>query len=140
MHPPAPAPEGRHAGLGQTVLLVEDEADILLILSATLSRAGYAPTSASSVSAAVQAWQSAEPPFDAAIVDMVLPDGSGLDFLNAVSPTGSTRFIFVSGYLEDTRDFDAVRERGYHFVHKPYSIDIMTDLLRRALEENGQDK
>ena len=127
---PSPGNRGR-------ILLIEDEPDILSILAMSLDHAGHQTATASTIAEAVEVWENSRQPFDAAIIDMVLPDGSGLDFLDSIRSIEHTKFIFVSGYIEDSRDFHTVRDRGYRFVQKPYSIHTIITILQELLSGNG---
>ena len=146
---PAPHSEGRQTeeqqftaapspGSRGRVLLIEDEPDILSILAVSLDHAGHQTATASTIAEAIEVWENSEQPFDAAIIDMVLPDGSGLDFLESIRVIQNTKFIFVSGYIEDSRDFHIVRDRGYRFVQKPYSIHTILSVLQEELSRKSR--
>ncbi len=114
---------------GRRVLLVEDEHAVIDVVSEGLTRVGFDVTAATTLEAAVAVWREDEGAFDAIVADVVLPDGSGVSLLELLQPLGATRIIFASGYLEDKAEFELIRSGGFDFLHKPYTIAALREIL-----------
>ena len=97
------------------ILLVEDNADTLRILSRLLERAGCKVTTAQSVSAAMAAAQEVrerEEKFDLLISDLGLPDGDGRDIMRELHERDGLSGIAISGYgMEE--DIEKSRAAGF---------------------------
>lgn len=122
--PGAEEPEAKEQGTngeGLRVLLVEDHAQTLDLLSRLLTRRGYQTTEASSVEEALA--KAKEEPFDLLISDIGLPDGTGFDVMRELSRHSSLKGIALSGFgMEE--DTAKARAAGFsrHLV-KPVSVD-----------------
>ncbi len=136
--PGSPASGTATSGAG-LVLLVEDEPDILSIAEAGLTNAGYRVVTARNLEEARTVWQQADHAVDAAIVDVVLPDGSGTELPALLEHAGDTAFVFVSGYMEDNEEFETIRREGYRFLQKPYGIPALLTVLSEELSESEED-
>ncbi|WZP00815.1 ATP-binding protein [Isosphaeraceae bacterium EP7] len=88
---PAADPRGRSLKL----LVVDDHADTVRVISALLERAGHRVTRASSLGSAREAALAGR--FDLLLCDIGLADGSGLDLMRELAPTG-LRGIALSGF------------------------------------------
>jgi DNA-binding response OmpR family regulator len=103
------------------LLLVDDDAPTRRLVDEHLTRQGVDVTSVGTVAAALAAIRDGT--FDVAILDVTLPDGSGMDLLLAVRQDGFlTHVIILSGA---TSEFDRVRalELGADdYVVKPFFV------------------
>jgi CheY-like chemotaxis protein len=109
------------------LLLVEDHAPTLLVLSRLLTRAGHQVSAAKSIAEARAA--AATGAFDLVISDLGLPDGTGIDLMQQLQDAHGLRGIALSGY--GTED-DLRRSQDAGFVaHLVKPVDIND--LRRAL-------
>jgi signal transduction histidine kinase len=121
----APGREG-----ARTVLIVEDDARDQLQLVGVLESAGYAVELAASGSDAIARWRSRS--YDAATIDLLLPDMSGLELLSALRGETSNRTtpIIVITVVPDAR---LVAGFTVHDVlHKPLDRDRLLASLARA--------
>lgn len=116
------------------VLLVDDEPDLLDLLSLFLSREGFAVRTAESGEEAWQMAQQRRP--DLAIVDWMMPGMSGLDLLHRFRATELLRTVPV--LLLTARDAVEDRVRGFEagaddYVSKPYSRRELVSRVRVLL-------
>jgi CheY-like chemotaxis protein len=114
------------------ILLLEDHLDTAAALTCLLRFLGYDVSHAPDVATALQI--AAREPFDLIISDIVLPDGSGLDFMRQLpGAIGGRRVrgIALSGYGFD--DLESTRAVGFaeHLV-KPVNIDQLHAAIRRV--------
>ncbi|HEX8112310.1 MAG TPA: response regulator [Kofleriaceae bacterium] len=114
----------------RTVLIVEDDARDQLQLVAALESAGYAVELAANGSEAIARWRSR--PYDAATIDLLLPDMSGLELLSALRGEAANRTtpIIVITVVPDAR---LVAGFTVHDVlHKPLDRERLLASLARA--------
>ena len=121
---------------GKTILLVEDDTTIAMIIRETLI--GECATFVSVASLGERnAWLADNRP-DLIITDVVLPDGDGIDSLPGVGVDPNTPVIVLSA--KNTLD-TAVRATGigsYDYLPKPFDLEELTASVRAALERSAQ--
>ncbi len=111
------------------LLIVEDHAPTLDVLSRLLRRKGHRVTTAGSVAAALAAAD--QETFDAVLSDLGLPDGTGLQLMEELRARHGLRGIALSGYgMEEDRRRSA--EAGFvaHLI-KPVDINEVRRTLRQ---------
>ncbi len=108
------------------ILLVEDHADTVRIISRMLARSGHEVIWADTIAAAIEA---ASTPFDLLISDLGLPDGSGLELIRHFGPTPS---IALSGFgMED--DVQKALASGFSaHLTKPIDFAKLEATIRRV--------
>jgi CheY-like chemotaxis protein len=120
------------------VLLVDDEQDVLSMLSEFLQMKGFKPTCADSADSAFRVLQEralrAEPPFQAVVSDWMMPGTDGGTLLGKIRSEGfrALPFVLMSGAV--TRDvlLTAVRYDLDAVLLKPFSIDALCDKIQEA--------
>ncbi len=124
------------------ILLLEDEAPIREMASFALSRAGFTVTEAADVAEAERRLSERLP--DLLLVDWMLPDVSGIEFVRRVKRDDLTRSLPVIMLTARSEEDDKVRglETGVDdYVTKPFStrelIARIRALLRRASGSDG---
>ena len=119
---------------GARVLVIDDDAGIRTVLSHALAREGYDVRTASSAAAAIDAVRGGT--CDIVLTDVVLPDGSGLDALTKVKAIRSDVPVIVMSAQNTFVTAITAAERGaYEYLPKPFDLDEMLGLVRRALAE-----
>ena len=117
------------------MLVVDDEASLRRMLGTLLRRSGYDVTEAENVTAARGRIAQSEP-FDAVVTDLLMPDGSGLDVLDAASDRAvDTQVIVITAYTTTARAVEAMRGGAYDFLEKPFKNDVLLATLEKALEK-----
>jgi PAS domain S-box-containing protein len=123
---PAPRQDGQ-----RKILLVEDHADTLRILSRLLQKWGYNVQCASSVATALEL--AAQESFDILVSDIGLPDGSGLDIMRQTKERYGLHGIALSGFGTDD-DRRESREAGFdEHLTKPVGIECLRTAVERVL-------
>jgi two-component system KDP operon response regulator KdpE len=113
------------------VLAVDDEPHILKALETILEGAGYAVTTASTGKDAL-AHAAVQPP-EAVILDLVLPDQSGIDVCRELRTWTQVPILVVS-IVGDEREKVAALDAGADdYVTKPFSVAELLARLRAAL-------
>ena len=119
------------------LLVVDDEAMILELLSGSLRFAGFEVVTAASGAEAVRAVASSPP--DLVLLDVMLPDGDGFEVAGRIRSAGpDVPVIFLTA-----RDAVADRVTGFHagaddYVTKPFSLDEVLGRVRAVLRRTRQ--
>ncbi len=112
------------------VLFVDDEKSIAELMRSELPRMGHTVTVCQTASQAIDAIKSNS--FDAAIVDLRMPGGSGwdvVDFLKQHSP--ETEFVISTGHGSMDDAIRGIRLGAYDFLPKPVSLFEISGVLDR---------
>lgn len=118
----------------ETVLLVEDEVQLLNLAKQFLERLGYQVLATDSPHAALRLAQEFHGTIHALVSDVVMPDMSGRelsDRLLLLRP--NIKSLFVSGYTANVISHHGILDQGVCFLQKPYSIEALSRKLREAL-------
>lgn len=102
------------------VLIIDDEADICLLLSGLLRRLGYQPTCAHFIEEGRQCLGSQQ--FDAIFLDLNLPDGLGFDLLSAIKEMqADAKIIMISAFDGQAERRRATDQGANYFIGKPFT-------------------
>ena len=116
-----------------TVLVVDDEPDILQLLEITLSRMQLTTLKASSLAEAKASLKNQTP--DLCLTDMKLPDGNGLTLIEHMQnhfPDVPVAMITAHGSVESA--IEALKLGAFDFVTKPLALEKLRELVAHALK------
>jgi two-component system, NtrC family, response regulator AtoC len=114
------------------VLVVDDEESVRTFLAELLGNAGYQVRCASSGTQALEMLQGGS--FDAVLLDVVMPEMSGLEVLRSYRSAGGTAPVIVLSALAGADDaVRAMKMGASDYLSKPFSNDELEDVLARAL-------
>ena len=113
------------------ILIVDDEEQIRLFLRITLNAAGYEPIEAATGRAGIEACTGKKP--DLALVDLGLPDISGLDVIRAVRVWTQLPIIVLSVRSEEQDKVAALDAGANDYVQKPFSTAELLARIRASL-------
>jgi two-component system cell cycle sensor histidine kinase/response regulator CckA len=120
--------------LPRTVLLVEDEAFVREVACEVLSRAGYCVLKAGNATEALQVFREHAGAVQLLLTDVVLPDRNGCDLALELSTLcGEVKSIFVSGYPENVITRRGLRQPGWFYLPKPFSVSSLMQKIGEAL-------
>jgi two-component system response regulator PilR (NtrC family) len=117
----------------RSVLIVDDERDIRELLVLTLGRMGLRTDTAASVGEARA--QLGRGAYDLCLTDMRLPDGTGLELVAEINqryPDLPVAMITAYGNVEAA--VEALKAGAFDFVSKPVDINVLRELVQRALD------
>jgi two-component system, OmpR family, KDP operon response regulator KdpE len=120
---------------GPRVLVVDDEQQILRALRTSLRGAGYEVETADTAQGALAA--AAMRPPEAVILDLVLPDGSGIDVCRELRTWSTAPVIVLSAVGEEREKVAALDAGADDYVTKPVGIDELLARLRAALRRTA---
>jgi DNA-binding NtrC family response regulator len=115
---------------------VDDESSIAELMRDELPRMGHLATICQSPGSAIEA--AGKNVFDAAIVDLRMPGGSGwdvIDFLREHSP--ETACVISTGHGDRDAAIRAIRMGAYDFLPKPVSLFEISNVLDRIAEKKA---
>jgi DNA-binding NtrC family response regulator len=116
------------------VLIIDDDDPIREVLCEGLESQGYEVSQASRVETGIRVFSTE--PCDAAIVDYSLPDGTALDIIPRLKALDATAPILVlTGHGTIDLAVRAMKLGAEHFITKPIQLDVIFDLLGRALQQ-----
>lgn len=118
------------------LLVVDDEPHVGLLLRPLLEQSGFRLTTARTLAAARAALADTTAPLDGMLLDLHLPDGSGLDLLAELRDNAATRKLPVMVVTAEGEDhiLREVTALGALLLTKPFSP---TKLTRRLIELFG---
>ena len=118
--------------MSQSVLVVDDEADLLVTYERLLHRWGYRVTMAASVAAGLIALEHDRP--DLVIADLRLPDGGGFQLVRAARATSRPPpIIIVTGVPSEDRRRAAMTAGAVGFLAKPFKSSTLQQFAQSAL-------
>ena len=126
------APTG---GLGETVLLVEDEKSLWELASRILARNGYHVCTATTPADALRHASDLTQPIDLLLTDVVMPGMLGGELatrIRAVRP--GLPVLYMSGYAQTVLDTQGALDPGINLVEKPFSENDLLTRLRDAID------
>ena len=119
-----------------TVLLVEDDLPMQLGCQQALQLAGLRVEAVESMEAALPRLQ---PGFEGVVVtDMRLPGADGLSLVRRCHELDADLpVIMITGHGDVTLAVEAMRSGAYDFIPKPFSPEVLVEVVRRALEKRA---
>ena len=115
------------------LLIVDDEPNIGLSLRLILEREGYAVTVCESAAAFHAEYRAGRT--DLFLLDVRLPDASGLDLLAAIRRAGDlTPVVMISGHGTIRDAIEATREGAFDFLEKPLARERVLLVVKNALD------
>ena len=119
--------------MNKNILIIDDEPNILRSLDMILSAEGFRVFKAKNIAEAKAAIKKYSLQFF--IVDVILPDGDGIAFIELIRQVNSAAIIVViSGHASIKMAIDATRKGADDFLEKPLSKDKLLVTLRNFLK------
>jgi two-component system response regulator AtoC len=119
----------------KSVLVVDDDPQILKALGECLDSFDYGMKVATNGAEALL--KMADPELSLVLLDVNLPDYSGLDILNKIKESNSNLpVIIMTGFISTEAAIDAMKAGAYEFVTKPFNLDKITTLINRVMKKS----
>ncbi len=136
--PVQPSPqtrEPRRSGGTETVLVVEDDTEVLRLAAEMLSRMGYTVLTASSPAEALRIWEERGSSVDLVLSDVIMPQMSGPEMAHRLAAgRPGVKVLYMSGYTEEVIARHGVLNMNTGFVHKPFTYELLANKVRAALD------
>ncbi len=121
---------------GETILLVEDDQDILEMTLSLLETLGYRVLSTDSPSEALRLAEEHTGEIDLLITDVVMPGMNGKELSHCLlSLYPELKRIYISGYTADVIAHHGVLDEGAHFLQKPFSVRDLSVKIQEVLDK-----
>jgi two-component system cell cycle sensor histidine kinase/response regulator CckA len=121
-----------HSNSGnRTILVVDDEPDVLQLVESILADSGYDVVSAKSADSAIKAFDKMPQCPDLLLADVVMPGMSGpmlVDYLLAKQP--NLKVLFMSGYDDRQVVQRYVVGKGFRLLAKPFNIKTLRSAVQ----------
>jgi two-component system alkaline phosphatase synthesis response regulator PhoP len=122
-----------------TILIIEDEPELVRVLRAYLEKAGYDVLTAFRGDAGLSIWEQKRP--DLVILDLNLPGMDGLDVARAIRRQGDTPILMLTARVEEMDQLFGLELGADDYMTKPFSPRVVVAhvraLLRRASIDTG---
>ena len=130
-----PVPVVRALRGRETVVVVEDEEGLRLLITSLLERFGYTVLVAANAAHAIELFDE-HPSIDLLLTDVVMPGGSGPDlstWLGKGRP--QLKVLYMSGYTDEAIVQHGVLAPGIAFLHKPFTAQALAQKIREVLDQ-----
>jgi DNA-binding NtrC family response regulator len=122
------------------ILLVDDDPGFLTALTKTLTKHGYAVTTAAEAAGAVEATADRKQKFDIVITDLSMPKISGLTVLRAVKGAfPGVEVIVITAFGDQETEEKAMRQGAFAFVQKPLDPEKFLSLITSAMKTENRN-
>jgi two-component system KDP operon response regulator KdpE len=121
--------------LSRRILACDDELQILRALRLTLRPAGYEVVTTATMEEALDALALTQ--FDAAILDLLLPDGDGVALTERIREWSELPVIVLSAVGEEEQKVRALRAGADDYITKPFGPDELMARLEAVLRRAG---
>ena len=123
----------RTAAATGAILIADDEESIRWVLERALGQSGHRVVSVGSGTEALDALRAEQ--FDVALIDIKMPDLSGLDVLSrAREEQVDTLFIIMTAQNTMANAIEATKRGAYDYLTKPFDLEQVAVLIGRAME------
>ena len=134
----APERGGESRG-SETILLVEDEADVRELTREILEMAGYTVLEAARGEEALRLCRDSAGPIELLLTDVVMPQMSGPELARQVLRLRpGTRVVYMSGYTDDALGHHGVLDPDIILLPKPFTPESLMHHLRLALDATAK--
>jgi len=116
------------------ILVIDDEENIRISLKAALERRSHAVVTAANYK---QGEQFSKSDFDLIFLDILLPDGNGVDLLEKIlKENGNQTVVMISGHADIDTAVKAIQAGAYDFIEKPISLDRVLITVENVSKKN----
>jgi PAS domain S-box-containing protein len=133
LEPIADAPRG-----GETILLVEDEENVLRLVRGLLASSGYTVLVATSPQQAIELERDCQVDIDLLVTDLVMPGMNGHELAERlIASRPGLKCLYMSGYPADVIAHHGLLSLGERLIQKPFSLRLLARSVRESLDFGG---
>jgi len=117
------------------ILMVDDELDMRLVLSAMLKKEGFEVSAAANGREALQILQSSKTA--AVITDLKMPDIDGMELLTRISERyPEIPVIMITAHGTIATAVEALKKGAFDYITKPFELDDLKNIVSKAIRTN----
>jgi two-component system alkaline phosphatase synthesis response regulator PhoP len=117
-----------------SILIIEDEPELVRVLSSYLEQAGYSVLSASRGDSGLTTWEQKRP--DLVILDLNLPGRDGLDVAREIRRKSDTPIIMLTARVDETDQLIGLELGADDYITKPFSPRVVIARVRALLRRS----
>ncbi len=123
-------------GGNETLLLVEDDIDLLKITKTALEKFGYTVIAAGDGKEALHKFERGITDISLVISDIVMPEMGGLELFDEIhNQAPEIKFLFISGYAPSAAYIQYANRPEIELLQKPYRKSIIAQKIRKLLDQ-----
>ena len=111
-------------------LIVDDDLDSLTALAVLVNREGFTTDTASTLQEAREKMAQRRP--DVVLLDLVLPDGNGMDLFQDIESRSVTEVVLITGHASLETSVEALRLGAADYLIKPVNVKQLQSILSRV--------
>ena len=136
-----PSDEASPLGGDETVLLVEDEAEVRQLLKLVLENAGYAVIEAADGEEGLARFLESQDAIRIVLTDVIMPKKNGRELYESIRAVRSDiKALFMSGYSEEIMQRRGISDQGAYYLPKPVAPDTLLRKIRAVLDDGNPDR
>jgi PAS domain S-box-containing protein len=121
----------------ETVLLVEDEAEVRELTARTLRMQGYHVLAVCNGAEALQTGRKYDGPIHLLLTDVVMPEMDGAELVKQLQPERlEMRVLYMSGYADRPLVKQVTSDPDIAFLPKPFTVEALTQKVRAVLDDS----
>ena len=117
-----------------TILIIEDEPELIKVLRSYLEQAGFSVLGASRGDSGLSTWEHKRP--DLVLLDLNLPGMDGLDVAREIRRKGSTPIIMMTARVEEADQLIGLELGADDYLTKPFSPKLVVARVRALLRRS----
>jgi len=122
-------------GGAETILVVEDEANVRNLTCLLLRRLGYTVLEAKNAPAAIEMVTARPGAIHLVLTDVIMPDMNGRELFSRLAALDNRlKVLYMSGYTADVISHHAVLAPGVHLLQKPFTFRDLSRKVREVLD------
>lgn len=119
----------------ETILLVEDEANLRYLARQFLEKQGYKVIEAADGAVAMQIAVAHERVIHLLLTDVIMPGMNGRELAQRISEIRpNTKILYMSGYTENVIGHNGMLDEGVHLLQKPFTLHELSTRVRAVLD------
>jgi len=131
--------QGLQHGNG-TILLVEDQPDILQLCRKMLEHQGFIVLAASSPLKAIERAKKYKAKIDLLVTDVIMPEMNGRDLFNKIAAIcPKLHVLYMSGFTADYIGKHLAGDRATNFIEKPFSMTALSQIIQDILKKKPEE-
>ncbi len=122
--------------MGETILLVDDEPQVVTLVREMLTREGYTVHGVTSGQEALDMIQANAGNIDLLLTDIVMPDLNGRELADRLKPLRPRmKVLYMSGFMKETiLKYYGISITGIPFLQKPFTRETLARKVREVLD------